>query len=51
MLFMKEHVEEKNCLKRGKSRFVEVANDDGDKVMTNVAHKQLLYLPIIPRVK
>jgi hypothetical protein len=25
---------------------VEVVNDDGDKVMTDVAHKQLRYLPL-----
>jgi hypothetical protein len=27
------------CLKCGQSRFVEVVNDEGDKVMTDVAHK------------
>jgi hypothetical protein len=47
MLFMKEHAREKKCLKYGQSRFVEVLNDEGDKVMTNVAHKQLRYLPLI----
>jgi hypothetical protein len=30
---------------------VEVVNDEGDKVMTDVAHKQLCYLPLTPRVK
>jgi hypothetical protein len=30
---------------------VEVVNDEGDKVMTDVAHKQLRYLPLTPRVK
>jgi hypothetical protein len=30
---------------------VEVVNDEGDKVMTDVTHKQLRYLPITPRVK
>jgi hypothetical protein len=39
MLFIKRHVEEKNCLKCGKSRFVKVSNDDGEKVMMDVAHK------------
>jgi hypothetical protein len=48
MLFMKEHVEEKKCMQCGQSRFVEVVNDEGDKVMTNVAHKQLRYLPLTP---
>jgi hypothetical protein len=41
MLFMNEHAEEKKCLKYGQSRFVEVVNDEGDMVMTDVAHKQL----------
>jgi hypothetical protein len=30
---------------------VEVVNDEGEKVMTDVAHKQLRYLPLTPRVK
>ena len=51
MLFMKEHVGEKKWLKCGQSRFVEVVNDEGDKMMTYVAHKQLCYLPLTPRVK
>jgi hypothetical protein len=51
MLFMKQHVGEKKCLKYGQSRFVEVVNDEGDKVMTDVAHKQLCYLPLTPQVK
>jgi hypothetical protein len=36
---MKEHAEEKKCLKCGQFRFVEVVNDEGEKVMTDVAHK------------
>jgi hypothetical protein len=51
MLFMKEHAGEKKWLKCGQSRFVEVVNDEGDKMMTYVAHKQLCYLPLTPRVK
>jgi hypothetical protein len=51
MLFMKEHAGERKCVKCGQSRFVEVVNDDGDKVMTDVAHKQLRYLPLTPQVK
>jgi hypothetical protein len=35
---MKEHAEEKKCLKCGQFRFVEVVNDEGEKVMTDVAH-------------
>jgi hypothetical protein len=41
MLFYKEHKDETKCLKCGKSRFVEVVNEDSEKVMTKVAHKQL----------
>jgi hypothetical protein len=51
MLFMKEHTGEKKCLKCGQSRFVEVVNAEGDKVMTDVEHKKLRYLPLTPRVK
>jgi hypothetical protein len=50
-LFMKEHAVEKKCLKCGQYRFVEVVNDEGDKVMTYVAHKQLRYLPLTSSVK
>jgi hypothetical protein len=39
------------CLKCGQFRLVEVVNDEGEKVMTDVAHKQLRYLPLTPRVK
>lgn len=51
MLFWKEHEIEKNCLKCGKSRFVEVITDDGETVTTEVAHKQLRYMPLTPRLK
>jgi hypothetical protein len=37
MLFFKEHKDETKCLKCGKSRFVEVVNEDGEKVMMKVA--------------
>jgi hypothetical protein len=32
---------ERKCLKFGKLRYVELVNEDGEKVMTKVAHKQL----------
>jgi hypothetical protein len=48
MFFYKEH---KKCLKCGKSRFVEVINEDGEKVTMKVAHKQLYYMPLTPRMK
>jgi hypothetical protein len=39
------------CLKFGKPRYVEVVNDDGETVTTEVAHKQLRYMPIAPQLK
>jgi hypothetical protein len=41
MIFYKEHKNEMKCLKCGKSRFIEVINEDGEKVTTEVAHKHL----------
>jgi hypothetical protein len=46
MFFYKEHKNETKCLKCGKSRFVEVVNEDGEKVTMKVAHKQLRYMPL-----
>jgi hypothetical protein len=51
MLFWKEHGREHKCLKYGKSRYVELVNEEGEKVVTKVAHKQLRYMPITPKVK
>jgi hypothetical protein len=51
MLFYKEHKDEMKCLKCGKSRFIEVINEDSEKVTTKVAHKQLHYMPLTPRIK
>jgi hypothetical protein len=51
MLFWNEHKEEIKCLKYGKLRYVEVINDDGETVITDVAHKQVRYMPIAPRLK
>jgi hypothetical protein len=48
MLFWKEHKEENKYLKGGKSRYVEVVNDDGEMVTIEVAHKKLRYMPIAP---
>jgi hypothetical protein len=42
MLFWKEHGREQKCLKCGKSRYLELVNEDGEKVVTKVAHKQLV---------
>jgi ferredoxin-like protein FixX len=51
MLFLKEHTNEKKCLECGQSRFIEVVNQDDEKVMSEVAQKQLHYFPITPRLK
>jgi hypothetical protein len=51
MYFYKEHKNETKCLKCGKSRFVDVINEDGEKVTIEVAHKQLCYIPLTPRMK
>jgi hypothetical protein len=51
MLFYTEHKNEMKSLKCDKSRFVEVVNEYGEKVMTKVAHKQLHYMPLAPRMK
>jgi hypothetical protein len=51
MLFDKEHQNETKCLKCGKSRFIEVVNEDGENVTTKDAYKQLYYMPLMPRMK
>jgi hypothetical protein len=51
MLFWKVDKDENKCLKCGKPRFVEIEKEDGTKEMTGVAHKQLRYMPITPRLK
>jgi hypothetical protein len=51
MIFWKEHKDEKQCLKYGKPRYVEAVNDDGETATTKVAHKQVRYMPITPRLK
>jgi hypothetical protein len=37
--------------KCAKSRFIEVINEDEENVMTDVAHKQLRYIPLTPQMK
>jgi hypothetical protein len=49
--FIKSTRMRQKCLKYGKSRFVEVVNEDSEKVMTKIAHKQLCYMPLTPRMK
>jgi hypothetical protein len=48
MIFYKEDKNEMKCLKCGKPKFVEVVNEDGEKVTTKTAHKQLCYKPLMP---
>jgi hypothetical protein len=51
MFFWKEHKDEKQCLKCGKLRYIEVVNDDGEMMTTEVAHKQVRYMLIAPQLK
>jgi hypothetical protein len=51
MLFWKEHANEKKSLECGQSRFIKVLTQGNEKVMTEVAQKQLHYFPITPRLK
>jgi hypothetical protein len=51
MLFWKEHINEKKCLKRGKSQFTEVINVGDEEVMTEIAYKQLRYMLLTPSLK
>jgi hypothetical protein len=51
MFFYKEHKDETKCLKCGKSRFVEVVNEDGENVTMKVVHEQLRYMCLTPRMK
>jgi hypothetical protein len=51
LIFYKEHKDETKCLKCGKSRFIVVVNEDGEKVMTKTAHKQLRYMTLTSRMK
>jgi hypothetical protein len=51
MLFWKETASEKKCIVCGEHRFVEVENDDGLTVTTEVACKQLCCMRLIPLLK
>jgi hypothetical protein len=51
IFFYKEHKNEMKCLKCDKSWFIEVINEDSEKVMMRVSHKQLRYMPLTPRMK
>ncbi|WVZ52380.1 hypothetical protein U9M48_003447 [Paspalum notatum var. saurae] len=51
MIFWGDHKDEKKCLSCGKGRYVEVVNEDGEKVTADIAHKQLCSFPLAPRFK
>jgi hypothetical protein len=51
MLFWKETMSEKKCKVCGERRFVEVENDNGLTVKTEIARKQVRYMPLITRLK
>jgi hypothetical protein len=51
MIFWKEHINKKKCLKCGKSWFIEVINANGEEVITEIAYKQLRYMPLTPWLK
>ncbi|WVZ49234.1 hypothetical protein U9M48_000608 [Paspalum notatum var. saurae] len=51
MVFWDDHTDEKKCLICGKGRYVEVQNEDGEKVTTDIAQKQLCSFPLEPRFK
>jgi hypothetical protein len=51
IIFYKEHKDKTKCLKCGKSRFVEVVNENGEKVTMMTAHKQLRCMPLMPQMK
>jgi hypothetical protein len=51
IIFYKEHKNETKCLKCGKSRIIEVVNEDSEKMMMKVSHKQLRYMPLMYRIK
>jgi hypothetical protein len=51
MLFWKDHENDSNFLKCGKSRYVEVKNNDAEKVTSTIAQTQLDYMLLAPRVK
>jgi hypothetical protein len=50
MLLWKEHANEK-YLECDQSKFIKVVIQDGEKVITEVAHKQLCYFSITPHLK
>jgi hypothetical protein len=46
-----EHKDDTECMHCGRSRYVNVINEDGASITAKVAVKQLRYIPITPRLK
>jgi hypothetical protein len=51
MIFYKECKNETKCLKCCKLRFVDVVNEDGEKVMSKTTLKKLRYMLLTPQMK
>jgi hypothetical protein len=51
MLFRRILPNEKKCTTCGMSRFVEVVNENGVSMTTELAHKQLCCMPLVPWLK
>jgi hypothetical protein len=51
MLFWNEHKDDIECMHYGRSRYVNVVNENGASSTTKVMVKQLHYMPITPTVK
>jgi hypothetical protein len=51
ILFWKEHKDDTKFMHCGRSRYVQVVNEDGASITIKVVVKQLRYMPVTPRLK
>jgi hypothetical protein len=51
MIYWRDRAKLEKCLKCGLSRYIEVVNEEGEKVTTKRAHKQLRWMCLTPRLK
>jgi hypothetical protein len=51
MIYWCDRAKLEKCLKCGLSRYIEVVNEEGEKVTTKRAHKQLRWMRLTPRLK
>lgn len=51
MIYWRDRAKLEKCLKCGLSRYIEVVNEEGEKVTTKRAHKQLRWMRLTPRLK